>query len=300
MSKILVIGGSSFDRVAYVEKNPSLYGTTDAKAYIESAGSSGTAKALALTKLGESVHFHTVLGDDEAGKKVRDFIEKNGISLSYDLDPMGTNLKLKIIDDSGNKISIHLPHFDNPITLSRDVIKKLMKECDVIVLNLVGYNRDILDLVGASERPVWCDLHDYLENDPHYDAFIKVSDYIFMSSDRLMGYRETMKALGNTGKLVVCTHGKGGSTAYYKDRFYEQSAYDFVPVDSTGAGDSFFSGFLSEYLKKGNIERSLMYASIAGGLSIETREIVDKYLSHELVEKTLLSKGIFDKSYPHG
>ncbi len=300
MSNILVLGGSSFDRIAYVVKNPCVYGTVNAHHYIESPGSSGTAKAMALSRLGEIVHFHTVLGEDEAGDKIRAALKASQVNVSYDKDPTGTNRKIRIIDDSGNKLSIHLPNFDNPIALSRNVLTDLMARCDLIVLNLMGYNLDILDLVAASGRPVWCDLHDYLENDPYYDAFIAVSDYIFLNSDRLTDYRDTMKALGSKGRLIVCTHGKEGSTAFCKDKFYEQSAYDFVPVDTTGAGDSYFSGFLSEYLKKGNIERSLMYASIAGGLSIETRDTVDKFLSHDLVEKTLLQKGIFDKSNPQG
>lgn len=297
MAKILVIGASSLDRDVYVRNNPQIYGTTDAEYYIETPGSSGVAKAIALGKLGETVHFHTALGCDEAGEKIRKYLENKNIELTFDNAKSGTNRKIKIIDSAGNKISVHLPGFDDPVDISEDTLKTQIENSDIIVLNHSGYNKRIMHLIRNCGKPVWSDLHDYLENDPEYQDLIDVSDYIFMSSDRLTGYREVMKKLGAEGKLIVCTHGKEGSTAFFKDKFYEQSAYDFVPVDTTCAGDIYFAGFLSEYIKKGNLERSLMYASIAGGLSIEARDTLEVDLSHKRVEQTLLSKGIFDKSY---
>ena len=131
-----------------------------------------------------------------------------------------------------------------------------------------------------------------MDGDSYYDPFIDISEVIFMSSERLMDYRSTMRRLGKKGKLIAATHGKEGSTAYWQNRFYEQSAHDFNLVDSEGAGDNYFSGFLVEYLKKGNLERSLMMASVCGGLAIETKDLVPADLTYDMLVETMIKKGI--------
>lgn len=59
-------------------------------------------------------------------------------------------------------------------------------------------------------------------------------------------------------QLVVITEGNKGSFAYYKKKvFYQPAKVINKIIDTTGAGDAFSSGFISQYLKSTEIEASL-------------------------------------------
>lgn len=290
MSKILVMGGTSYDTIIKLKKNPVLKGSYFARDAYERCGSTGTSKSVALKKLGAEVTLHTLLGEDETGNKIKAYLKANDIPFAADPAPSGTDRHFNILDDNGARISIFMPRSDEPPEIDAVRLEQLIADSDIIVLNIMDYNIPFIPLLQGKE--VWTDLHDYLDTDPFYTPFIEASQYIFLSSDRLMDYRATMKKLGQSGKMIVATHGKDGSTAYWENRFYEQDAHDFTLLDSDGAGDNYFAGFLVEYLKKQNLERSLMTASVCGGLAIETRELVPPDLTYDMLERTMIEKGI--------
>jgi acarbose 7IV-phosphotransferase len=74
---------------------------------------------------------------------------------------------------------------------------------------------------------------------------------VFLSSDRMPDPRSYMSSLVDAGaELVVCTHGSAGASALQAG-----GAWTDVPavpvgrvVDTNGAGDAFFAGFLTAYL----------------------------------------------------
>ncbi len=290
MGKILVMGGTSYDTIIKLKKNPVSRGTFFAKDAYDRCGSTGTSKAVALQKLGMNVTLYSLLGEDEAGDRIRTYLKDHQVPLADDRFPSGTERHINLLDDSGARISIFLPRSSEKPEIKEERLHRLIAESEIIVLNIMSYNVPFIPLLKGKQ--VWTDLHDYQDLDPYYTPFIDAAQFIFLSSDRLMDYRSTMKRLGSTGKLIVATHGKEGSTAYWKDHFYEQSAHDFTLVDSDGAGDNYFAGFLTEYLKKGNLERSLMTASVCGGLAIETKELVPENLNYEMLERIMIEKGI--------
>lgn len=290
MSKILVLGGTSYDTIVQLDKNPVLRGTFFAKESYERCGSTGTAKATALKKLGAEVTLHTVLGDDEAARAVLECLESFQLPHVIDYYEGATDQHINILDQAGNRISLFMPNPMKHHGIEEDRLNGLIQNSDIIVLNILDHYKPYLHLLKG--RTVWTDLQDYLEGDPYYDEFIEAAQVIFMSSERLIDYRSTMRRMGAQGKLIVATHGKEGSTAFQDGRYHEQDAHDFVLVDSDGAGDNFFAGFLVEYIKKHSLERSLMTASVAGGLSIETRELVPSDLTYEMLERTMIERGI--------
>lgn len=290
MADILVMGGASYDTIIRLEKNPMTRGTYYAKDAYDRCGSTGIAKAVALQRLGASVTFHTLLGEDVEGRSITKHLRHCGIQLVTDTDPSGTELHFNLLDEDGDRISILLPRARDHSRINEVRLKKIIEDAELIVLNVLDYNRPFIPLLQG--REVWTDLQDYMDQDPFYDPFIEVSQVIFFSSDRLSDYRATMRRLGRDDKLIVATHGREGSTAFHQGRFFEQSAHDFDLVDSEGAGDNYFAGFLVEYLKKHNLERSLMMASVAGGLSIETRDLVPAELTYDMLVRTMIEKGI--------
>lgn len=59
-------------------------------------------------------------------------------------------------------------------------------------------------------------------------------------------------------KLVIVTEGKRGSYGYFYDQIHHQKAFETTKViDTTGAGDAYTAGFISEYFKTSNIKKSM-------------------------------------------
>ena len=59
-------------------------------------------------------------------------------------------------------------------------------------------------------------------------------------------------------KMLILTDGKKGSYGYYEGKVHHQPAIHTVDVvDSTGAGDGYTAGFISEYLRTKDIKKSM-------------------------------------------
>ena len=112
------------------------------------------------------------------------------------------------------------------------------------------------------------------------EAFTKV-DIIKFTSEELklltgkQDSKDSLDTLLNKNQIAVITLGKDGSVFYSKDKFLKVESYPMKPVDTTGAGDAFYSYFLYE-LDKGldinddsKIKEALFKANIVGGLATQ-------------------------------
>ena len=100
-------------------------------------------------------------------------------------------------------------------------------------------------------------------------------------------YRSFMQSLVERGKkLVVCTHGREGATALTpQGEWIETPAIaTYAKLDTNGAGDAFFSGFLYGHSRRFPLEVCLRLASVVAGLCVTSSELALPSLSAELVE----------------
>ncbi|WP_367362574.1 PfkB family carbohydrate kinase [Mesotoga sp.] len=58
-------------------------------------------------------------------------------------------------------------------------------------------------------------------------------------------------------------------------------------IDTTGAGDSFCSGFLRIYLETGNIAKALAFGNVCGGLCVQQMGGIIQDLTLEKVERII-------------
>jgi sugar/nucleoside kinase (ribokinase family) len=155
------------------------------------------------------------------------------------------------------------------------------------VLNINNYVRRLIPAMKRSGKDLWCDLHDFDGRNEYHRDFVDAADCVFMSSDSLSDYRPFMDRLISQGKkLVVCTHGRNGSTALSTEgRWIETPIVPGYTVrDTNGAGDAFFAGFLFGHARRYPLEHCLQLASIVGGLCVTSEELAAPALSPELVE----------------
>jgi len=289
MKKVLVIGGTTFDSIIYLKNLPSPEPQTIHYApFNETLGSTGAGKSLNLTRLNVDNTLHSIIGDDLWGNKIIDGLKAAEVNFVYDIDPKGTERHVNLMDENGNRISIFVTQSSFELILDMTRMETLIKECDIIVLNIVGYTKQIIPLIKKYNKPVWTDLHDYNIGNPYHEEYIDIADYIFVSSDNMSDYKLVMESWMARGKeFVVCTHGKNGSTTLTKDgRWIETPIIkDYKFKDANGAGDSFFSGFLYGFLKEKSIDDCLKLGTICAGLCITSDELAFEGLSEALIEE---------------
>lgn len=289
MLNVLILGGTTYDSIITLPQLPQPESQTIHYApFHETIGSTGAGKALNLCKLKVPCVLHSIIGDDLYGHQIVEGLQGAGVDFQYDIDPKGTERHVNMMDQEGNRISIFVTQSspNPPLDLMR--LEKLISQCDIVVLNIINYTKQLISLCQQYNKPIWTDLHDYDGTNSYHEDYINAADYIFMSSDRLDDYRSVMSDLHHKGKqLVVCTHGKQGATCLSEDGLWRETGiiehYPFK--DANGAGDSFFSGFLYGYLNHKSIEECLSLATICAGLSITSEELAYPGLSEELIQQ---------------
>jgi sugar/nucleoside kinase (ribokinase family) len=287
MTDVLILGGVSYNMMIYLDAFPRpAPQSIRASGFHETVGSTGAGKALNLRPLGMRVVLHAPLGDDQYGQSAAAYLRGAGIDLVADTDPQGTQRHVNLMDAAGRRISIFVVPGspEPPIDLQR--IEALIPQSDYVVLNISDYCRTLIPLIQRHGKPIWTDLHDYDGASEYYRDFVEAADYVFLSSDALPEYRPFMQQLIARGKrLVVCTHGAGGSTALTAAGEWIETPIvaTYARRDTNGAGDAFFSGVLYGHSRGLGIRQCLRVGTVVGGLCVTSHELAHAGLSEALV-----------------
>jgi sugar/nucleoside kinase (ribokinase family) len=284
MAQILVIGGVSYNDLVYLQELPEPRAQTIfSQKHHATVGGTGAGKAFNLNRLGHQVTLHSPIGADAAGELVKRRFQEEGVTFVPEIDPLGTERHINLMDASGDRISIYVNYATRKPQVDYAQLEGLVIVADIVVLNIINYGRYTIPLLKKHAKPIWCDIHNYDGESYYYDEFIAAADVLLMSSEQLPDYPEFMQTMIAKGKeLVICTHGKDGATALSK-----RGVWGTVPalttelVDSNGAGDSFFSGVLHGYLQNLSLQTCLEYGAIAASLCVNSPELYSEQLSAE-------------------
>jgi len=283
---VFVVGGVSWDQQIYLETLPKPKPQTIfSQRTHEAVGSTGSGKALALNRLGIQTTLHALWGDDLYGQRIHSAFDAENLRYLVDIDPKGTERHTNLLDEEGRRISIYTQSatFAPSIDLSR--IQLALEACDILALNIINYTRQLIPLAKSFGKPIWCDIHDYDGISAYHRDFVQAADVLFLSSDQMPDYRSFMSEQAEKGqRIVVCTHGKRGATALVDGVWYQQSALKVEAVDSNGAGDNFFAGYLYGYLQGYDPQKCLQMATITAATCVQSPELIARDLSAEKIE----------------
>jgi len=284
---VLVIGGVSWDYQIHLDHLPQPHPqTVFSKRSHETVGSTGAGKALALHRLGLRTTLHALWGDDACGQSICSYFDAEGLPYLHDIDPLGTERHVNLLDDEGRRISIYMHSASFEPTINLQTLLPLLESCDVLVLNIINYARHLIDQARRLGKPIWCDIHDYDGFQMYHQDFIRAADVVFLSSDAMPDYREYMQQLADEGKrIVVCTHGKRGATALVDGVWLQQPALRVPAVDSNGAGDNFFAGYLYGYLRGYPPHKCMQMATITAATCVGSPELIALDLSADRIER---------------
>ena len=248
MTRIAVVGPASWNRMVVLDALPEPVPHMEfARDWFDTVGGTSAGKALHLTALGRDTVLDALLGDDEAGARVRDALGAAGVTLRAHRAAR-TEQHLNLMTPAGARLSLYLATPDDPEAAAVD--PQVLDDVDIAILDLAPRSAELLAVARRRGIPVWTDLHDYDGESAFHRPFLEAADAVFMNADRTDNPWALLARCIDAGPgIAVCTLGADGAIALDAyGRRAEVAAAPASVVDTNGAGDAFFSGFLDAWL----------------------------------------------------
>ncbi|MFE4466585.1 carbohydrate kinase family protein [Oerskovia sp. NPDC056781] len=276
---VFVAGPASWNELVYLDSLPEPRSQTlFAERHRATVGGTSAGKALNLRALGRGVVLRTVLGSDDVAPRVEDVLRQAGVALLVEPSPDGrTERHLNLMGGTGERLSIYL-QAPGDVAPGRtwDAAVAALTAAPAVVVDLALPALPLLREARRLGKDVWCDVHDYDGEAEFHREFVESASYLFLSSDRLPGYRAFMEGRVAAGaRLVVCTHGARGASALTADGEWVEVPAVAVErvVDTNGAGDAFFAGYLDAHLRGAGVVEALGEGARRGALCVQSPDL---------------------------
>lgn len=286
---IYVLGSINKDMNFCLRRIPEAGETVMADGYYTSAGGKGANQAVAIAKLAGSagrVAFIGCVGADESGRKLKKTLDDYGVDVSY----------IKTVKTDTGQAVIFQCNGDNRIVVNRGANAMLsVTDADTALKN------------ATKEDTLLCQLEVPTDVVAHTLEFakakgmttvlnpapaIKLSARVYKNTDVIIpnetetkiltgilpsstsSTEKAIKKLQSFGaRYVIITQGGAGCTVSDGSGIIHLPALDVVPVDTTGAGDTFVGAFTLGYPKAGrlNFLEACQFATRAASITVTRR-----------------------------
>jgi len=216
------------------------------------------------------------LGDDAAAEQVRSHLEGHDIECRFTVMPGTTPVQSIEIDASGERQFVG---YDEGVLRQFRIEGEdaaYVRCADLVVAPVFEQNHDMFSSLMAVKRQgmTTIDFADFGQqtNFDLLNRYVGQIDVAFFGLDA--GQQEIIESLreltGIQRILIVVTLGKDGSRAFLNGRVFECAAQPVQDVvDTTGAGDAFAAGFLSDYCRSSNIDTGLLAGAEVAATAVQ-------------------------------
>jgi ribokinase len=274
-SRILVSGLINLETTLRVEEFPLTYEPVRFPFFGVNSTISGVGYniAKALTTLGESVAFLSLIGDDLAGQMVRAALAQDRIDDRHILAAMPATAQSVIIYDANGRRQIHTDLKDiQDRVYPASEFKQVLDRGTLAVLCNINYNRPFLAAARHAGIPIATDVHTISAIDDEYNQdFMAAAHILFLSDERLPAapewFARQLQEQYGTAVIVIGLGSQGALLAVKEGNIMERlPALQTRPIVNTiGAGDALFSSFLHGYQRIHDpyaaLQRALVFAS---------------------------------------
>ena len=103
-----------------------------------------------------------------------------------------------------------------------------------------------------------------------HTTYIHTNEKQLFNVTKLSSIKSAVRAIAEQGpEIVIVTKGKNGAEVFSSDRWVQIPTVTTQRIDPTGAGDAFFAGFLSDYLKNKDLRSAGYVGSVVASLILE-------------------------------
>lgn len=266
---ITIVGSINMDMIIVSDKFPSKGETVIGQEYHTKPGGKGANQAIAVARLGAQVHMIGMVGDDQFGKELLSVFEREKVSIDsvHSTNQANTGTGTIILSDNDNRIIVvqganrelkskHIIKYKEKILKSDLVLIQFEIPLEVIQFTInLCYENDIPIIINpapARELP-----HEY---------WLKATYITPNETEELQLFNGQEQKAQLRDKLIV-TKGENG-VFYWDNQLIHVPAYEVVPVDTTGAGDTFNGALAVAIAEEKDLIEAVKFANAAAALSI--------------------------------
>lgn len=247
-------------------------------------GGEAVNEVLALSKLGVNAGILCYLGMDMAGEMIESTLKQYGAgtrAIQWEKEhatPITAMLVRKdssrsSITNPAHKYNFHpekvdIPGYASKVITLGSLFRAPFDDPEVIKAVLTAVKKQELTVIADTKLPNFrvLQLEDLADSLP----FI---DYITPNEDEARYYtgKETPEEMADVflkygvKNVIIKLGGKGCYFQNQKEAFY-LPGFDVHAIDSTGAGDNFIAGFISEILRGNQVRDALVFANACGAI----------------------------------
>ncbi len=272
-------------------------GSGKALSYDRKAGGAPFNVACGVTKFGAAGAFVGNVGDDIIGKYLAGFAAEHVAEAYVGLDPKhNTTLAFVQLDEHGDR-SFCFYRKDTADTYLPAIPDELIGRANIVHIGslMLSEERGVAYAVALAERArsagklVSFDVNyredifpDPKKAVPLYQKMLELADIVKLSEEEYRTFGEEYIRNVLHDKLVCVTLGANGCEWIYRGDRGMLPTLPFKPVDTTGAGDAFYSGVLTkldgllkEAWTRENLEEVFRFANACGALTTQARGAID-------------------------
>ena len=222
-------------------------------------------EAVVLSQLGAKVELISKVGDDEAGKRVLDFLQEKQVDVTKVKieEGLDTGINIVLVTPEGERMFLTNPNGSLRKLSETDVMEQLDSAADIVcmasmfvspLLDIPAMERIFQRIKGKPGRILVADMTTAKNGETLADiaCLLKYIDYLIPNETEAArltvetdAYRNAELFIEHGASCVVIKRGKKGCLIRTKNQQIEIPAYaNATLVDTTGAGDSFAAGFL--------------------------------------------------------
>lgn len=280
--RIRVIGSINLDIVARVHALPRPGETVSGGVLAHYPGGKGANQALAARKLGAEVSMFGCVGEDGASEQALALLKSNQVNVQgvAILNDVATGVALIAVDDKGENQIVVAPGANARVSAS--TLADMTGDYDATLCQLelpietISYLSDtVTGLLCINLAPA----------QPLPQNILDRADILVVNETEAAFYGDQ---LNGSKALIIQTLGAEGAVAFQGGKEIARCASPaVVPVDTTGAGDTFVGAFMVAFLSEGSVAKALAYACAAGAAATLTAGAQTSMPSRDQVEALL-------------
>jgi sugar/nucleoside kinase (ribokinase family) len=280
---IVVVGELNVDLILQdIATFPEIGKEKIAKNMLLTMGSASAIFASNIAKLGNKTGFIGKIGNDSYGKLVTDTLVDRGVNTS--------SILIDKKSKTGITVAMTFPHNYAMVTYMGAMEEFSINDVDFEFLKQAKHMHFASYYLQPGIRPDCHTLFEKCKNygittsfDPSWDPdeewkddiykVLKNTD-VFLPNEQeainISGCKtieDALEKLSEYSKIVVIKLGEKGAITKYQDEIIRTKTFNLEPKDTTGAGDSFNAGFISNWLVDNDIKKSLIMGNACGAIA---------------------------------
>ena len=282
--RIAAVGLASWDWLLMVRKYPSAGGYAVVEEVSSQPGGTTSNSAVALAKLGASVSFAGMVGDDEHGVRLREELQAAGVNTDWLETRPGerTDSTYIIVSEEPRDRTIFWPpgahivrgdRLDIPAIFAHDLVLLDVDDMPLrrFLSDLPAHTLPSTRLLGTITYHAEPEYPDRLEVSLRHDAIVgnQREALLLTGADTLDEAIAIVQAgmIGANLRAAVISRGAEGATAFTARERWDLPAERVVVTDTTGAGDAFTAGVAYGMALRWPWPKTLRLANAMGGLA---------------------------------